>query len=66
MELQCDAAFVCLHAEGRDLYEQDEGFRAACRETSAWVLAGRLPLVLWAIIRDGEFYQTSPPVTTAA
>ncbi|MGW5433396.1 tRNA-dependent cyclodipeptide synthase [Streptomyces sp. NPDC004059] len=42
-ELQVDAAFVRLHAEVRALYEQDEGFRTACRETSSWVLADRLP-----------------------
>jgi cyclo(L-tyrosyl-L-tyrosyl) synthase len=42
-ELQGVTAFVRLHAEGRDLYERDELFRAVCRETSAWVLAGRLP-----------------------
>jgi cyclo(L-tyrosyl-L-tyrosyl) synthase len=42
-ELLGVAAFGQLHAEGHALYEQDEGFRAACREVSTWVLAGRLP-----------------------
>ncbi|WP_063824460.1 tRNA-dependent cyclodipeptide synthase [Streptomyces sp. CdTB01] len=42
-ELQGDAAFARLHAEGWVLYERDEDFQAACRETSAWVLSGRLP-----------------------
>ncbi|QUW85513.1 tRNA-dependent cyclodipeptide synthase (plasmid) [Streptomyces mirabilis] len=42
-ELQGVAAFSRLHAEGHALYTRDEGFRAACREASGWVLAGRLP-----------------------
>ncbi|MEU0042763.1 tRNA-dependent cyclodipeptide synthase [Streptomyces werraensis] len=42
-ELQGVAAFGQLHAEGHALYERDDGFRAACREVSTWVLAGRLP-----------------------
>ncbi len=42
-ELEGNAAYAGLHARGRRLYEEDEAFRAACRETSAWVLAGKIP-----------------------
>ncbi|WP_203237671.1 tRNA-dependent cyclodipeptide synthase [Streptomyces sp. CdTB01] len=42
-ELEARPAFAHLHAQGLRLYEQDTKFRDACREASAWVLAGKLP-----------------------
>lgn len=42
-ELEGNAAFAELHTYGRTLYERDAEFRSACRETSSWVLAGKLP-----------------------
>jgi cyclo(L-tyrosyl-L-tyrosyl) synthase len=42
-ELEGNAVFGRLHECGRRMYEQDDDFRAACRDTSAWVLAGKVP-----------------------
>ncbi|GAB2956421.1 hypothetical protein GCM10023080_014560 [Streptomyces pseudoechinosporeus] len=42
-ELESNAAFSRLHERGLRRYTQDAGFRDACREASAWVLAGKLP-----------------------
>ncbi|MBT2391587.1 tRNA-dependent cyclodipeptide synthase [Streptomyces sp. ISL-1] len=42
-ELEGNAAYARLHARGRRLYEEDEEFRSACRDTTAWVLAGKVP-----------------------
>lgn len=41
-ELEGNAAFARLYERGRRLYEEDAEFRAACRETSSWVLAGKV------------------------
>ncbi|WP_197972453.1 MULTISPECIES: tRNA-dependent cyclodipeptide synthase [Streptomyces] len=42
-ELESNAEFGQLHASGRRRYAQDADFRAACREATVWVLAGKLP-----------------------
>jgi cyclo(L-tyrosyl-L-tyrosyl) synthase len=42
-ELESNAAFGRLHEDGLRRYAEDAGFRAACREASGWVLAGKLP-----------------------
>ncbi|MCX5582943.1 tRNA-dependent cyclodipeptide synthase [Streptomyces erythrochromogenes] len=42
-ELDGNAAFARLHAQGCEQYGRDEGFRAACQEAAGWVLAGKLP-----------------------
>ncbi|MFJ6485892.1 MULTISPECIES: tRNA-dependent cyclodipeptide synthase [unclassified Streptomyces] len=42
-ELEDNAAFGRLHASGLRRYDEDAGFRDACREATGWVLAGKLP-----------------------
>jgi cyclo(L-tyrosyl-L-tyrosyl) synthase len=42
-ELESNAAFGRLHEDGLRRYAEDAEFRAACREASGWVLAGKLP-----------------------
>ncbi|MEK2479145.1 tRNA-dependent cyclodipeptide synthase [Streptomyces noursei] len=42
-ELEGNAAYARLYARGRRFYEGDEAFQAACRDTTSWVLAGKVP-----------------------
>lgn len=42
-ELESNQAYAALHTRGQELYENDQEFRTACRETTSWVLSGKLP-----------------------
>ncbi|MGP4089378.1 tRNA-dependent cyclodipeptide synthase [Streptomyces sp. KR55] len=42
-ELESNTAFGRLHDSGLRRYAEDADFRAACREATGWVLAGKLP-----------------------
>ncbi|GHE39883.1 cyclo(L-tyrosyl-L-tyrosyl) synthase [Streptomyces cellulosae] len=53
-ELEGNASFARLHAEGHELYAGDEEFRRACREVRGWVLSGRLPAEAVPNVRQVE------------